>query len=1102
MSLRCVSTTSAGNTTLSPQFPYGHGYSSNAEPSKILSKMLRTRLVRSRVPILIFVLAILQRNPSAYNINSLDAEVFRDPMRVPGERGSYFGFSVALYVGANESLLLVGAPRANSSELPYVTEPGTVFKCAMNGVCKEWVMDKTGNGPRPRERFVNQIKDNAWIGATIAVQNKTVARVMVCGPRWINNIINDNKPNWYMNGICYTTLARNAHAFERQAEDHFLPLTNSGSQITSKNNINIYNYGVGQAGFSLHMSSRYTVNIAMGSPGIFNWKGDAILTVASMDDPFSRTVIPSLAREPRVHSYNYLGYAITAGTYFNEQDVWYASSAPQGANMYGKVLVFTFPPKTNQRMFIKTILYGQHYGEYFGAALTSCDVNNDGRQELIVGAPQWSRDMDEGHIYIFTARHNSNFEELQTVEGEIVGGRFGSTVMCLGDIDHDGYADVAVGAPHEEESGGAVYIYNGNRDGVSRRYSQRLVGSRFSPTMRGFGISISEPRDVNRDNHPDVAVGAYLSGEVVLLRSAPVVTVNVTLMYPQKIKLLRNTTSFKIDAWMSYGGTYVPDYLRVTAVLKVDPLHGRATYRAQKSDDGLQTYRLRYTLFKATITSNLLEIHLMGNIQNVIDPLEISVSMQLDDDLHARNESSLCASCVVINKLRSKTEDSLKLPFAVDCGEDNVCVSDLGVTLSTDSTPGNRYIIGSTPIIVLRVDTYNRGEPAYQTRVRIFTEVLTLASIPPECTEDPRASGTLDVICDIGNPLRTNKTLMLQLDTSMVRYDVREIEVQANVTTQSDEANWNDNNYTITVYFDVDIDIAIAGKAQENLYSYLRENEKKSLSDIRFQHFYEVQKFGVSPIEEAMLTVKIPTYFRRSNAEDVAIVNVNDIIGIMDGYQFYCSDSNQTEVLSVALNKIASTNDVIVMNTSSIASNNTHAKFSIEEDTPMHVPSENRTLYINCTSDAVECVQITCRLGPFLSSLSVAKFLVTMDLQLSSFPAEMLKHKDIIFYVTEGSVVITQPDKIAQREGHKPDVTLVATTFLGSPIAQRVAIWIIALSVILGVALLILLVLGLIKIGFFNRKKREELEALKAETDKKYNVVLDTTSSTEALDHD
>lgn len=132
-----------------------------------------------RVQILIFILAILQHNPSAYNINSLSAEIFRDPVHVSAGRGSYFGFSVALYVSADEFLLLVGAPRANSSELPFVTEPGTVFKCAMNGVCKEWVMDKTGNGPHPRERLINQIKDNAWIGATIAVQNNTEARVMV-----------------------------------------------------------------------------------------------------------------------------------------------------------------------------------------------------------------------------------------------------------------------------------------------------------------------------------------------------------------------------------------------------------------------------------------------------------------------------------------------------------------------------------------------------------------------------------------------------------------------------------------------------------------------------------------------------------------------------------------------------------------------------------------------------------------------------------------------------------------------------------------------------------------------------------------------------------
>jgi len=94
------------------------------------------------------------------------------------------------------------------------------------------------------------------------------------------------------------------------------------------------------------------------------------------------------------------GYAVTAGTYFNDNTISYASSAPKNAN--GTVLVFDFPASTDQNINIRTRVYGQVYGEYFGAALMSCDINNDRRQELIIGAPLWSRDMDEGRVYIYT----------------------------------------------------------------------------------------------------------------------------------------------------------------------------------------------------------------------------------------------------------------------------------------------------------------------------------------------------------------------------------------------------------------------------------------------------------------------------------------------------------------------------------------------------------------------------------------------------------------------------------------------------------------------------------------------------------------------------
>lgn len=49
-------------------------------------------------------------------------------------------------------------------------------------------------------------------------------------------------------------------------------------------------------------------------------------------------------------------------------------------------------------------------------------------------------------------------------------GRFGAAITALTDINGDRLTDVAVGAPLEEQ--GAVYIFNGQRGGLSVQRSQ------------------------------------------------------------------------------------------------------------------------------------------------------------------------------------------------------------------------------------------------------------------------------------------------------------------------------------------------------------------------------------------------------------------------------------------------------------------------------------------------------------------------------------------------------------------------------------------------------------------------------------------------------
>ncbi len=39
---------------------------------------------------------------------------------------------------------------------------------------------------------------------------------------------------------------------------------------------------------------------------------------------------------------------------------------------------------------------------YFGAAVLALDINHDGLADLLVGAPLYSQTQDEGRVYIFT----------------------------------------------------------------------------------------------------------------------------------------------------------------------------------------------------------------------------------------------------------------------------------------------------------------------------------------------------------------------------------------------------------------------------------------------------------------------------------------------------------------------------------------------------------------------------------------------------------------------------------------------------------------------------------------------------------------------------
>ncbi len=143
----------------------------------------------------------------------------------------------------------------------------------------------------------------------------------------------------------------------------------------------------------------------------------------------------------------------------------------------------------------------------FGATVdTAGDVNGDGFADMIVGAP----DNNEAYIYLGSATGVSNTPAV-TLTGT---GAFGTAVSTAGDLNGDGFSDIIVGAPQYEQvgsliPGGAAFVYYGSSTGIVATSVVTLSVSVPSPVAGDrFGATVSTAGDLNGDGLADLVIGA------------------------------------------------------------------------------------------------------------------------------------------------------------------------------------------------------------------------------------------------------------------------------------------------------------------------------------------------------------------------------------------------------------------------------------------------------------------------------------------------------------------------------------------------------------------------------------------------------------------
>lgn len=263
------------------------------------------------------------------------------------------------------------------------------------------------------------------------------------------------------------------------------------------------------------------------------------------------------------------------------------------------------------------MLIGKQPGEQFGASLAVSDFNGDQRDDIVVGAPHHTNynsselKYEVGAVYIYYQSEDSNYQGEPDIilRGESTGGRFGLAVAGLGDIDGDGYNDLAVGAPYErldetkQEGSGTVYIYQGSLDGLRDRASQIISGQEFKPAIRTFGFAITA-FDFDSNGYNDVIVGAYNSSYVTYLPSRPIAKVGSILQFlSESIRLSNKTCTYRnlsvgqdeilvacdeIQFCISYSGKGVTEMnITVNLVLDVntDKRNRRVLFWENQSDE-------------------------------------------------------------------------------------------------------------------------------------------------------------------------------------------------------------------------------------------------------------------------------------------------------------------------------------------------------------------------------------------------------------------------------------------------------------------------------------------------------------------------------------